>query len=259
MIRRLNYTGRKRIPTGCVRIRVGEQVPARFDAEVQLQGLEFPADARVFLDVRQGASTASRRFDLGTAGRITVPQDRSLVGLEPESLYFELKVVEPTGNQVGRLLGQTSVIRPHRPGDPQEASILPLLPVRLVDLEAQVWNLSFDRVRPHLLLNNRIPGIHDIARTNGAFFGLVYPAVVRGILTRIVVIEDMTEPIEDDDESWTSLWLRWAIGRHPDQEPAAGDAVDRLEWVEAVVREFCSERTVLDLYVESFDPNGGEP
>lgn len=126
----------------------------------------------------------------------------------------------------------------------------------MVDLDSQVWSLAFDRSRPHLLLNKQIPGIHDIARANGVFFGLVYPAVVRTVLTRIVIVEGILEPADDDFDTWTSLWLRWAIGRHPDQEPAHGEGQELLDWVEEVVGAFCKERTTLDLFLDSFDPEG---
>ncbi len=254
MIRRMNYTGRKKIPTECVRFHVNDQEPLHFDAELQLQELGFPAEARVFVDVRQGASTTTRRFDFGTFARMVTPPDRSLPGFDPSSLQFEVKVVESAGGQAGKLLGISCAVRPRQPGDPQDASILPLLPVRLVDLEAQVWSLAFDRERPHLLLNKQVPGIHGLAKTNGMFFSLVYPAVVRAILTRIVIVEDVTEPADEDFETWTSLWLRWAIGRHPDQEPARGDPQERFDWVEDVVAAFCKERVAIKLFLDSCGP-----
>ncbi len=251
MIRRLNYTGRKKIPTECIRFRITDQVPPCFDADLRLDDMDFPAEARVFVDVSQGASTTTRRFDFGTLALLRPPQERSLAGFDPTSLQFEVKVVESVGHQAGKLLGISTAVRPRQPGDPHDASILPLLPVRLVDLDAQVWSLAFDRARPHLLLNKQVPGIHDMAKTNGMFFSLVYPAVVRSVLTRIIIVEGILDPAEDDLETWTSLWLRWAIARHPDQVPAAGDSPELLEWVEDVVAAFCKERATLNLFLDS--------
>jgi len=167
--------------------------------------------------------------------------------------------VAPSGEHAGRLLGISSVISPRSTGDLRDdAQVLPLLPVLVIDLGSQVWSLTFDRARPHLLLNKRIEGIVELVRRNGAFFGTVYPAVIRAVLTRILLVEDKTEPVEDDNDDWTSLWLRWAVCRHPDGEPARGDASDRLDWVEAVVASFCEEHAVMDRFVESIFPAGDE-
>jgi hypothetical protein len=249
MIRRLNYTGRRRIPASNIQLRLTPDSPPRFEAAVQLAGMDFPADAQVFLDVGQGASTTTRRFSLGTVGAVVSPPDCSLAGFQVDSIQFEVKVVSPGGEHVGRLLGVSTPISPRRPGDPEAtAAVIPLLPVQVVELGPEVWKVQFDQIRPRLLLNSRIAGIVDIARTNGAFFGLVYPAIVRTILTRILLVEDMTEAADDDD-SWQSLWLRWATARHPDHTPAGKELEERMGWTDEVANAFCGEKGVLGLFM----------
>src|SRR4051812_24776631 len=57
---------------------------------------------------------------------------------------------------------------------------------------------------PVLLLNERIAGVREITRHDKAFAAIVYPAVVRQILSQILLL-DRHDPAEDDGR-WRSLW-----------------------------------------------------
>ena len=68
MIRRMNYTGRRRIARSRVSVRL-RPVPGTgwtFDADMDLVDYGFPAEARVFVEAYN--ATSYMRFAFGSAG-----------------------------------------------------------------------------------------------------------------------------------------------------------------------------------------------
>jgi hypothetical protein len=247
--RTFNFTGRKTIAHKDVRIDV--RPDRRFDASWQFDSSLFPPEAHVYLEAFTSGSRLVLRFPFGTVGLPQPPEDRDLSILSGEAVLFNLKVVDES-TDAGRLLGIAEHLRGLGEGVTEDASQQALLPVNPIDLDQQVWRLTFEHGRPWLEVNNRIDGIMDIARTDATFFALVYPAVVRAILVRVVVQEEFTDP-DADLGDWKTQWLRWAVHWHPDNErPPEGDVSDRTEvwegWIEAVVEQFCRNHSVSELF-----------
>jgi len=194
-------------------------------------------------------------------GRVSTPDPdastRKLDGVTPEAVGFNLKVVDDT-EEAGLLLGVSRNIRPVGDGD-GGAGQQSILPVNPTDLGDQVWRLNFSNRRPWLEVNSAIPDIMEVARSDRRFFSLVYPAVIRQILTRILVIDGWYSPDGNPDD-WRVQWLKWGIHWHPDKaRPAEGerDKVqdEWLDWIEEVTTAFCQQHGVRDKYVH---PDGEE-
>lgn len=243
MIRRFNYTGRRRIPRSRVRIRILERGKRRhFDAELALDGLRLPRKASVFVEAYY--RHAYRRFDFGTVGDPRSPADRSLDAIPARNPLFRVKVVRIEGS-VARILAAADRVVPEH-GEREEEERLSLLPVEFEDLGDRVWTLDLESDWPRLVLNRRFGSIREAARSDAAFLTLVYPEVLRAVLTRALA-EGRFDPDSDDDD-WGTMWLRFACRElarpHPPERP--GREAD--EWIEEAVNAFCRRSKVPMLF-----------
>lgn len=240
MIRRLNYTGRRRIKRKLVTIRLRREEAGTpsFDADLDLAGMDLPREAAVFVEAYHGSSYM--RFDFGTVGRLVTPDDRRLTDIAANCRpRFRVKVVD-CEETFGRILAVADQLLPLRE-DEDAAARGNLLPVEYVDLGDQVWRLDLTDA-PTLELNSRIEGLRDIARGDSHFFALVYPEAVRRILRRVILVEEMLDP-EYDPDDWRCQWLTFAC-RLPGVQtsPPDGDTDAQQDWIEAAVAAFCSAK-----------------
>lgn len=202
---RLNYTGRKTINRSDVRIMIREQpggVP-EFDATLSLESYRLPPQARVCIEAYEQARWM--RFDFGSVASLGAPPDRRLREFDStEGVLFRVKVTSETGRK-GVLLAEADKIRPSRPEDDAEEKT-PLLPVKPDDLGDEIFRVDYTD-QPILLVNRAAGDWQSIARS-AAFVSLVYPAVFREVLSRVLLIDKEFE-IDDLDE-WQSRWLSFA-------------------------------------------------
>jgi hypothetical protein len=241
MMRRLNYTGRRRVPRARVTVRL---VPAAdgvwsFNADFDLSGYDFAPDSCVYVEAYN--ATSYMRFTFGTVEARAVPADLRLTEITPSPLpKFRLKVVDA---RHGLLLAVADKLVPLRPEE-DEAHKQSLLPVDFRDLGDRIWRLDLSDW-PVLELNRRIADLGEVARSADSFLALVYPEVMRRILREALVVEDQTDP-DFDESDWTSLWLRYACSFPGVELPPQGageDAVARKEqWIEDTVQAFCRTR-----------------
>ncbi|MBL8818283.1 MAG: hypothetical protein JNL58_19805 [Planctomyces sp.] len=240
---RLNFTGRRKISQAHVRITVtGIGGIETFNAEIDLSTYQFPDSARIVIEAFRQLELV--RFDFGTIGQQITPEHRrlSLFGTS-SGLRFRLKVISSEPPR-GQLLGVADRIAPL---DEHRTSMLrvPLLAVRSQDLGREIWRLDLSD-EPLLLVNSRvIPRKHLI--TSPEFQCLVLPEILRNILIRILIIDQVRD--FDDSDEWTARWLRFAcslpglppLGDHsgPDQD---------MEWIDQAIGAFCRWRTVDDQF-----------
>jgi|OpeIllAssembly_1097287.scaffolds.fasta_scaffold179355_2 hypothetical protein len=255
MIRKFNYTGRKRIARSRVNIEIipAKTGPTSFEASINLSGLTLPKNAEIFIEAYR--RSFFRRFAFGTVSQITPPKDRSLGDLDPRALaMFRIKVVESAGK--GRILAVADRIIPHRTED-EPANKMCLLPVDFVDLGQSIWRLDLLSDWPSLQLNIRIEDIREIARSNAHFLSLVYPEVVRQIFYKIVVEEDHTDS-QTDPEDWMSQWLVFANLLGVKEVPPSGVTEpilqDKLKWIDDAVEAFCSNNKMMEKFAQAMSP-----
>ena len=251
MIRRFNYTGRKKIPRSKVPIRLVQTADGllAFDASFLLDGLSLPANGRISIEAYR--RNYFRRFSCGTIQNPRPVRTCVLEGLDPRALVlFRAKVSDPKG----RLLAVADRIIPQRPEE-ETSDRLSLLPVDFVDLGKSVWRLDLASDWPSLQLNSRIDNIREIARSDPSFLSLVYPEVVRQILCKIIVEENHTDP-ETDPDDWMSRWLNFGAGLLKKKAwPPAGDTEplrqEKLRWIDDVVEAFCESHQLLEKFIQS--------
>src|SRR6266581_4358225 len=245
MIRTFNYTGRTRIDRKRITVElVGSDEDREFNASIDLGDLNLPGAADVYLEAYYHSSYM--RFPFGKVNQLKPPPDRRLVDVDRgDVVFFRLKVVDPSSEH-GRILGESSDIAPQGT-DLRNAARISLLHVDYKDLGQEIWRLEF-APRPVLEVNSCIPGlgegIREILRSDVKFRSVVFPAVLRQVLQRILIIE-RHDPWEQEEDEWSSQWLRFARKIHPVDPPGPdvddhGVQEDQIQWIEDAVKAFCS-------------------
>jgi len=227
--------------------------PQAFDAKIDLDGLDLPEHARVYVEAYH--KTSYMRFDFGRVGEIRPPDDRVLEDIDAgASALFRVKVVDESGER-GQILAEVDGLSPLN-GDESAANRLSLLPVETADLGHAVWQLDFSNDRPVLLLNRDIENIALIARGDDHFFSLVYPAVVQRILLHMLSDTDLCD-VDGDMDDWRCQWLKFVCqlpGVTEPPEPADDEESDsvrerQMEWIERASAGFCEKYLVRDRFV----------
>ena len=247
MIRRFNYTNRIRINRKDIAIILRQQNDDYwFDADLsKIREYEMSEDSLVYVEAYR--QTNWRRFSYGRLSDLVPDNDRSLALFEsPEGIRFRVKVTPP--DDVHRLLAEADEIPLLRPEE-QQVDRKPLLPVKPERLESEIYRLDLSN-SPLLLINKDAGIVADIAKSP-EFEALVYPAILRQILTRIIVIEKFDD--ETSSEDWRSQWLQF-VRRFPGIEAIPDtDAVEECEnWIDSAVSAFAKSNQVFSKFTESW-------
>lgn len=253
-IRRLNYTGRRKIQREDVGIALHEQPnsPTSFDADLmKLADYKLPADAVVSVEAR--LQTRWMRFGYGTVSAITPPTDRALTEFDStDGILFSVKVTAASGIP-GMLLAEADGIPAKFPGEAEERRN-PLLPVKSDEIGHEVYRLDFSN-DPPILLVNRAAGDKDSIVRSPLFMSIVYPAALREILNRIVHVEELDDP-DDDGESWQARWLRFATSLPCVGPIPAKDDGDRDQWIDDAVASFAKQQGMLNRFIAGWQKGG---
>ncbi len=248
-IRRFNYTARYRIDRGAVRLTLAahDERPARIRASIDLPpGL--PEDARIHVEAHQ--RTTRMRFDFGTVERPGFSEGFAVLSEfdDPAAVQFAVKVTASHGDEVGLLLADRDGMRiDAADADEDRESLLPVAPS---DLGEDVWQVVFESAGPMLLFNRHLPDWRSFAAEHRVRC-LVYPAVMRQVLTRILIIDDWVD-LEDKDD-WRTKWLIFAHSFDGVADlPEAPNIVDKQAWIDDAVTAFsASARFMAGLNVDS--------
>jgi len=245
-VRTLNYTNRQRIRREDARITIHEEKSgACFDASLRLADYKLPDDARVFVEAYR--QTQYMRFDFGQVGAMGIPGDRRLSDFDSaEGALFRVKVVT-AADPHGLLLAEADQIRPRKSTDEDENRI-PLLPVVPDDnLDDEIWRLEFDDQQTLLKVNSTLGDWRALAR-DPVFLSLVYPAVFRTVLGRILHQEKHRDT--EDAEDWRSRWLRFAADLTGGVDLPSEDDETRLDdWIDTAASAFCRRNNIRATYV----------
>ncbi len=248
MIRKFNYTGRKKIKRSHVGIDILRDNDGRrfFNLRLQLEEMALPENAHVYVEAYH--RTAYQRFDCGTVGRRRIPTDRRLTSFSDKAVpLFRVKVVDRSGTH-GKILAALDQIRPERV-DELPAGGHSLLFVEYEDLGHTIWVLDLDGNWPVLRLNSRAEDISLVASSDNRFLALVYPEVLRRILTRVLIQDDHSDPDCDDD--WPSLWLKLACTLPGMTPPPPIGRNDQEAWIDQAVETFGASHKLLDMFNQS--------
>lgn len=233
MIKRVNFTGRRRIPRERVRVEVTDGPPRTFSASFTPDKERFPVGAVVCLEVMAAGSNQVQRIEWGEVDRLEAIRDRALE-VEGRNVYFRLKVIDRSG-QYGRILGIADQVRP------VGAQAEGILPIERRDLGEEAWRLDFGEQDVTLLINERPNGLFEEARSGCWFHALVYPMVLRMVLERILLVDRSTDADDPDDDGWPARWLRFGRSLHPERmAPPSDDETpeEKESWIAAVVDQF---------------------
>jgi hypothetical protein len=249
VIRKFNYTNRRRIGREQVTVLLkgqGTASPPSFDATVDLSDMNLPESARVYVEAYYRNSYM--RFDFGSVGHPIPQGDRTLSEIDArETIYFRVKVVDPSGEH-GKILAELDGIIPNSSDQP--GARIAILEVTFEESNTP-WRLELtDAAVPVLVVNKRLGG-REYVRSDEAFFALVYPAVVREILTWILVIDG--RDYDPGSEEWPQQWLDFVcrlpdVGLPPSNE---GDPEAKSEWIEKAVDVFCAAQPACNTFLES--------
>jgi hypothetical protein len=256
MIRKFNYTGRKKIEKRMIQIRlIRDTTPyPYFDMKLSFSPDDFPEESEVFVEAYDKSSFM--RFNCGLLKNLQLPEDRHLSGLHStDSITFRVKIVDPS-DQHGKILGIADRIS--SVGENQEETKhISLLPVTYADIGKEIWNLDFRDTGPVLVINSTIEAvpITELIRSNDLFFSLVYPQVLREILVRILIVEGL--PDDEDPEAWQNRWLAFVeklpevqqiTGSYEFESPASNQDFF-LKWIdEDAIPAFCRKYSVKEKF-----------
>lgn len=254
MIRRLNYTGRVKIHRTDLKLTTREDGGVfGFDASLDLKDYELPAEALVFVEAYR--QTSWMRFPFGTVANLQAPENRVLSEFESvEGILFRVKVTQAKDEHI--LLAVADRIPLALPDDDaNRESILPVYPAELGD---ELWQVDMDD-EPRLLINKSATADWRQLAQSPIFVSLVYPAVLRQIVTSILV-EGYTDI--DDETEWRSKWLRFSV-LLPGVDPELPDK-DKGEnaisqWVEDAVAAFAKKLMLKEKFAEAWhQPKGSQ-
>ena len=248
MIRKFNYTGRKKIKRAYVRLDLlrNEHGNRYFNAALNLDDIELPTSAHVYLEAYH--RSGYQRYDFGTVGSRKIPTNRKLDTFSESAIpLFRVKVVDKTTSH-GRILASVDKVRPENiddiPADSQS-----LLFVEYDELGNKIWQLDLEGDWPVLKLNQQVDEISLVASSDNRFLSLVYPEVFRQILKRIIIEDEHTDPECDDD--WPSLWLQLACFLPGMAAPPQTSRPDQQAWIEKAVESFCANFNMLEKFNRS--------
>lgn len=254
MKRTFNYTGRRSIGRKDVSITLRQEKSVWvFDATLRLGEHNFPRNAEVWLEAHR--QNLWMQWAWGTVSAPQVPSDRRLAEFDvPDGVLFRVRVVQPPGQEHHKLIGEADAIPFVKAGDADDRRRHLLVPVPDV-LGQQLWKLDFEHDPPQLLVNIEAkPSWKEMAR-KPHFIALVYPEVLRRMLSRALFDEGWME--EDEEGGWQADWVRFAknlggLGPVPPSDLKA----ERESWIEEAVSAFCRKLEIRSTWDRTCDEEG---
>ncbi|MBX2905167.1 MAG: hypothetical protein KF744_03960 [Taibaiella sp.] len=248
MIRKFNYTNRKKIPHEFIDISLSIVAGAtHFNASINFPENSFPENAKVYIEPYYGPSYL--RFDFGTVKNTIQPSATDIGELKriSDKVYFRIKVVDESVEN-GLLLGFADKIPTVDDGDPDGRTSI--LYVNAVEMDTnEVWRVNFSTDpdgMPILEVNRSIDGIRELAKNDAYFFALVYPSAIRQILRKVIDDGDF----DDSSDTWSAKWVKFCrttLG--VTSLPRSKDNEEECEaWADSAVRAFCKRYKTLEGY-----------
>lgn len=248
MLKRINYTDRRRIPRSQIAVKVDPTDPASFTIDLPTDLVSNPDAEAAYVDITSAGSSEVLRHRLTWTGSGLGRGPYSLGRISWKKAIFDVKVVETAGDDPGRILRRASRIKAvGAGGDPNDGANHQLLTTIREPLGEQVWSLRFGEAAT-LVLNDALSMSDEEFLGNQAFASLVFPEICRRALEWAVVSEGVSPgDLTPDDTNAAALWVRFAAEIAPDAQcpvtPVHGwsssNRSDLDDWVDAVVECLC--------------------
>ncbi len=247
MIRKLNYTNRKKIFQGDVRISADEKDGLfYFDADLSNlsyhEKYELPPQRKVYVEAYQ--PSIWMRFDYGHVGKIQPPKNRALEKFDSlEGIKFRVKVTSAEGDH--RLLAEADKIRLEDEDDGLGDGYTLLNVVSQPGMGDEIYRVNFSNIdgSPDLWINNEQNKM--IVVKSKEFQTVALPSIFREILTRVIIIHKWTDDEDDtdDDTDWKCQWIQFAKIYSPDPEipNPENEQEDCFVWIDAAVAGFAKK------------------
>ena len=100
---------------------------------------------------------------------------------------------------------------------------------------------------PVLRLNNTAGGRGSVDTLDNHFLALVFPEVMRQILSFILIENEHTDPDCHDD--WPSLWLQMAGSLPGMSPPQRLSKAGRYAWIDKATEAFCASSGLLEKFI----------
>ena len=145
MLRKFNYTGRKKIPQTCIDLEIqkNEYDQIEIIADIDLSDLKLPSYAKVYIVAFDVGSY--QRFDFGTVEETFCPSNNILSEIQDaESISFKCLVIDESGsNFTGKLLAKSANIKKYLNKEDKQnhKSILHIVYKDDVDC---IWKIDLD-------------------------------------------------------------------------------------------------------------------
>lgn len=256
--KRIKFLHRDKILQSDIEIRMEVLGPAkRFSARLNLAGYKFPAEARIYVDAKQLLERI--RFDFGTVGRPNSPASIDISRLKGERVTFDVFVVDLTNS---RKLGSAETVRPIKTGDAPNAprELLPIDASR--SLGGVLWKVEYSENwesasdAPVLLLDKTATrGSAANFVSNHWVRALVFPSVMREILTKILLLDEHS--YEKEALTWRDAWLRFA-SKFAGQEPPPQESEDTpteeiMDWIDLAVDKMATKAQFVNNLLAEID------
>jgi len=238
MIRKFNYTGRKKLQRQRIDISIIDDKPYKsFTVNLDLKDMGLSDDAKVYVEPYYKSSFM--RFAFGTVANPQVPENTVLTDIPSTSIIrFRVKVVDET-KKLGRIIRLADKIKPKNLEETgNRMSILHIDWDQ--DLDQQIYRVTFpDNDFPRLEINKRIENAKELIKSDQTFRSLIFPVAVRLVAEKIAIT---SEDFDEEDSSWQSMWLKFiknTLHVNIDLEFSEDSEEEIGYWVEEVVSSFC--------------------
>ena len=248
MLKRINYTDRRRIPRSQITVKVDPTDPASFTIDLPDDLLSNPDTEVAYIDITSAGSSEVLRHKIDWTGTGLGRGPYSLGRISWKKAIFDVKVVEVVGEDPGRILRRASRIKAvGAGGGPNDGATHQLLATIREPLGEQVWSQRFGE-SVTLVLNDALSMSDEQFLGNQAFASLVFPEICRRALEWATVTEGVTPgDLTADDTNAAALWMRFGAEIAPDAEcpmtPAGGwsphNRDDLDDWIDTVVECLC--------------------
>jgi hypothetical protein len=244
MIRKFNYTNRKKISSDSITIILNPDKKGKyFEVQFALDNHEFPDHAKVYIEAYY--KTNYMRFAFGNVSNISSPVSTALSDfINTDLIYFRVKIVDETAIN-GRILALASGIEPKNL-EQEQKSRMSILKVNYdADLGQRLYHLELDEIEdlPILEINKRLEN-GSVLVTSDIFISTIYTSVIKELASEIVNDDAVWQ---EDDDCWQGYWITYfksILGVTSVYPKKTDDDELKKEWIDEIVNSFCNKYRV---------------